>query len=222
MGSQLHRAATSGARLAVQDLLAAGIAVDALDEHNWTPLHLAAMAGHVEVVAALLGSGAQVNAKGQRGWTPLHVAALQHHTEVVALLVSAGAKADAAGEDNWTPLQEPMPRMTGPQRHCILARRDIPALSRFCLRLARQCPLRTRPERLHCTTHRRASRIQPKSSFGQEQMSTPLTSMDRRPCSAPRHADRQNLFAFFCEPALIRLPRIDSGTRPVHGQSAER
>jgi ankyrin repeat protein len=74
MGSQLHRAAASGERLAVQGLLASGIAVDSLDENNSTPLHLAAMAGHVQVIATLLGSGAQVNADGRRFmWPPYSI-----------------------------------------------------------------------------------------------------------------------------------------------------
>jgi ankyrin repeat protein len=96
----LHIAAQDGDVAKVQELLAAGFAVNAFDEDlALTPLHYATMGGHLEVMKALIEAGADVNAHDERriGNTPLSEVAGNCSYEVAKLLVDAGADPSIPG-----------------------------------------------------------------------------------------------------------------------------
>ncbi len=67
-------------------LLDAGMAVDATDEHQLTPLMWAAGQGQAQVVTLLLRRGARAELRDDRGLNALDIARQQSHTEVAQLL----------------------------------------------------------------------------------------------------------------------------------------
>ena len=74
MDSTLHYAARFGDVDAVNEALAAGAEVNAVNKNGTTPLSLASAKGHEAVVGALLAAGAVVNATNNHGDTPLDIA----------------------------------------------------------------------------------------------------------------------------------------------------
>ena len=95
--THLHRAVSGwGARAAnVQQMLANGTKVDAVDMYRRTPLSVAAGSGNETIVKVLLDSGAHVNARDQNQHTPLHAAASGGHEAVVKALLNYGADINA-------------------------------------------------------------------------------------------------------------------------------
>jgi ankyrin repeat protein len=93
----------------LQQLLDAGVDVNALDAQGETMLMNAAYRRSVNSVKLLLAHGAEVNAAtpvdkdGIGGSTPLHIAVRQDAVDVVDALLSAGANTDAAANQIWTP-----------------------------------------------------------------------------------------------------------------------
>ncbi len=85
-------------------LLDHGAAIDAKDNHGWTPLLKAAQAGHTQFVALLISRGADLNAKCDCDKNALYLASENGHLQIVRLLLDAGAdvNAKAAG---WTALR---------------------------------------------------------------------------------------------------------------------
>lgn len=75
----------------VQDLLAKGAEVNALDYSGTTPLMEAASAGHVETIRALLARGADAGHKDQEGRTSIDVAAKERRGRAVQTLMDGGA-----------------------------------------------------------------------------------------------------------------------------------
>lgn len=81
----------------IEDLLANGIAVDAIDEYGRTALILAAMGGQLEVMQLLIERGSDVNFRTEEsGMTPLLSLLATLHSEWVYLsgteiLINAGA-----------------------------------------------------------------------------------------------------------------------------------
>jgi ankyrin repeat protein len=86
-------------------LLAAGAAVDCIDNAGITPLWMASQDGHASVVSALLAAGAAVDCTDKDGTTPLCIASQEGHASVVSALLASGAAVDFT-EDNHgrTPL----------------------------------------------------------------------------------------------------------------------
>jgi ankyrin repeat protein len=74
----------------VQQLIAAGVSVDARNEYGDTPLILAVHRGHYELAKDLLDLGADPNAKNTDGLTPLHYGARQN-AMMTELLLEKGA-----------------------------------------------------------------------------------------------------------------------------------
>jgi ankyrin repeat protein len=109
MSDQLFAAARAGDAALIESLIAAGAAVDAVDEAGETPLMHAAFHGHLAAVEALLAAGADVNAQSPQGWTALARAAYNGETgrgyvEVVRVLNEAGASLDTPIFFGITPL----------------------------------------------------------------------------------------------------------------------
>mmetsp|Transcript_21361 Transcript_21361/g.36396 ORF Transcript_21361/g.36396 Transcript_21361/m.36396 type:complete len:279 (+) Transcript_21361:71-907(+) len=96
----LHELAGQGDVLGMEELLAAGAAVNARDAEGCTALHFAADRGQLNAARTLLPAGADLDAQDTDGSTPLHYSALCGHEEVAKLLLEAGADSsiqDAAG-----------------------------------------------------------------------------------------------------------------------------
>ena len=89
----------------IQALLDRGAAVNARDEHGWTPLHLAARYNANPTVATLLlDRGADPMARAENGYTPLHGAAGNMHGPAMAGLLLARGAAVNARSKRGTPL----------------------------------------------------------------------------------------------------------------------
>ena len=76
--------------LQVIQLLAAGAAVNIVDEYGWSLLHMAAARGHQAVLEALILAGGDVEAVDVSDRTVLHEAADQGHATIVKVLLAAG------------------------------------------------------------------------------------------------------------------------------------
>lgn len=87
-----------------QLLLAAGAAVDPVDDDGLTPLHHAARRGDTAFVRVLLGARADVRRPAGDGQTALHLAAAVGHRATVAALLAVGADPNAESRAGWTPL----------------------------------------------------------------------------------------------------------------------
>jgi ankyrin repeat protein len=96
---QMRDAITAANAELVQDLLAAGLAVDADLGGGATALHLAVGAGDAGIVEFLLAAGSPTEARTQSGETPLHLAAADASGAVVRLLIAAGADPEAPNPD---------------------------------------------------------------------------------------------------------------------------
>eukprot|EP01094_Clydonella_sp_ATCC50884_P020512 TRINITY_DN4275_c0_g2_i3.p2 TRINITY_DN4275_c0_g2~~TRINITY_DN4275_c0_g2_i3.p2 ORF type:complete len:153 (-),score=35.91 TRINITY_DN4275_c0_g2_i3:283-741(-) len=90
----------------VEALLAAGAAVDPVDERGQTPLMRACANGWAAVAEILLQKGANINHTDIFGRTALHRAAGTGRPTVIALLLNSSPKADivARTNDGWTAL----------------------------------------------------------------------------------------------------------------------
>jgi ankyrin repeat protein len=109
MSVELLAAAEAGDTAKVQELIAAGAELGAVDAEGATALHLAAQQGHLDTVKALIAAGADVNAKDNKDWTPIFKAAYNHekdcgYAQVVQALVDAGGDVNARIYYGLTPL----------------------------------------------------------------------------------------------------------------------
>ena len=102
--SPLMAAVARGNRGAVEILLAAGAAVEAVDRDGYRALHFAAMTGESALISVLIRAGAAVEPRAERGDTALGLAAAQSQVDAVLALLSAGADPDAPGRDGLPPL----------------------------------------------------------------------------------------------------------------------
>ena len=90
---------------AIDSLLTAGAAPDAVDSCHWTPLMKAALNGHLATAQRLLAGGADPNAEDKGGYAPLMLAASRGHGELVELLLDQGAHLDHQERSGgWTAL----------------------------------------------------------------------------------------------------------------------
>ena len=88
----LSFAAQAGCEDLVQDLIRAGLSVDARESNTgMTALGRAALAGHPGTVSTLLGAGAAVDHRDRRGLTPLTYAASSAHRLTCRALLEGGA-----------------------------------------------------------------------------------------------------------------------------------
>ena len=75
--------------------------LDALNQHDESPLMLASLKGQRQLCEQLIAKGAGVN---KPGWTPLHYAATHGHVDIMNLLLEHHAYIDAASPNGSTPL----------------------------------------------------------------------------------------------------------------------
>ena len=87
----IHAAAAAGNVRGVRALLRKGVDVNALNEHDMTPLHLAAEEHRAKVARLLLDQGADVDAVDEYEYTPLHYAVQEGDPRTVQLLLANGA-----------------------------------------------------------------------------------------------------------------------------------
>jgi len=105
LSAEIHDAARQGDIETVNKLLDEGVAPDARDKTDETPLFSASLAGHGDVVAILVKHGAGIESRNDRGLTPLHGAAYSGSIQKVRLLVDSGAAInDADNVFKVTPL----------------------------------------------------------------------------------------------------------------------
>jgi ankyrin repeat protein len=100
----LHRAAGRGRLEVVEDLVALGADVEAVNFDGDRPLHSAAAGGSDEVVRFLLEKSADVQAKNHVGQTPLFYAAANGRVKAAEMLLASGAAIDVKDRQGWTPL----------------------------------------------------------------------------------------------------------------------
>jgi hypothetical protein len=95
-GDALRRAASAGDLAKVQELLAAGVDVNAGNRYGATALAYACDKGHTAVVNLLLEHGANPNSKDSfYNFTPLGWAVQEGHAEIVRALLAKGAEGEA-------------------------------------------------------------------------------------------------------------------------------
>ncbi len=92
--SWLHVAASKGQVEIVDWLVSAGLAIDAVDSLDFTPLCHAASGGHCEAVARLLDLGAKMETKNSIRH-PLYAVAHGDHVDIARLLVERGIDVNA-------------------------------------------------------------------------------------------------------------------------------
>lgn len=106
--SLLHHAAQQGDAAAVQFLLAAGAAVDAVGPFGASALWHAAVGvgrNNARTIRALLDAGASPTLATSAGMLPIHAAAMDRHTEALRILLNAApATASATDDAGVTPL----------------------------------------------------------------------------------------------------------------------
>ncbi|XP_028286479.1 ankyrin repeat and SOCS box protein 13-like [Parambassis ranga] len=90
--SAVHEAAAHGRALQLQQLIAAGAAVNIVAVDSITPLHEACIRGQTQCARLLLDAGAQVDARNIDGSTPLCDACAAGSLECVKLLLEYGAR----------------------------------------------------------------------------------------------------------------------------------
>jgi rhodanese-related sulfurtransferase len=97
-------AARQGQGVVVQELIAAGADLEAVDRDGNTALWAACYAGQLAVIEQLLDAGANINHQNPDGASALIYAASAGKTDVVALLIAKGARADLTTVDDFTAL----------------------------------------------------------------------------------------------------------------------
>ena len=88
----------------IDQLLYAGVNVNAKNNAQETALMIAAELGFLEIVKKLIKFNADLNVSDEHGKTPLMAAIESENIEVIAALIKAGADLDLANEDEDTAL----------------------------------------------------------------------------------------------------------------------
>jgi ankyrin repeat protein len=102
----LTRAVEAGDASLVEELIAAGAAVNEATADGMTPLMFAAASGKMEILSLLLARGAEINIARKDGVTALALAAFFGHHPIVRELVARGADSATIGRfrvalDEW-------------------------------------------------------------------------------------------------------------------------
>nr|XP_018670871.1 transient receptor potential cation channel subfamily A member 1 homolog [Ciona intestinalis] len=94
----LHHASVRGNLCCVKKLMdCKGIAIEATDKQQMTPLHIAAIYGHVDIARSLIDSGANIRCRDGDDGTPLQFAAAEGNLQIVKLILEH-AKSESRGK----------------------------------------------------------------------------------------------------------------------------
>lgn len=104
-GTPLMEAAGNGDIEAIQEELAAGADISAVDESQSNALHWAVWAGQTEAAALLIEEGIQLNQADEVGDTPFTAAAYIEDKAMVQLLLDAGANPEHVNDEGYTALE---------------------------------------------------------------------------------------------------------------------
>lgn len=99
----LHEAAVKGDINAINDIVAAGTAIDQQNQDKVTPLMLACKEGQVSVISHLLSLGSSLYLTDPNGNTPLHFAAMCANSSAASTLLQWNADTNAINNDGQTP-----------------------------------------------------------------------------------------------------------------------
>lgn len=102
--TSLQKAAENGQTRRVEQIIARGADVNALDAEGRTALDRAAANDRVEIVQSLLNHGANPNQANRDGMTPLHLAAREGRSASASALLARGAEVNGLDSEGWTPL----------------------------------------------------------------------------------------------------------------------
>ena len=91
-------------------LVAAGAAVDVVDDAGISPIHLAARAGDTDAVALLIAFGADIEAIDGKGHTAIQSATMRSQGDVVQQLIQAGADINSKDGRGASPLHNAVHR----------------------------------------------------------------------------------------------------------------
>jgi ankyrin repeat protein len=89
--TELHRAAANDDVLAIRDLLASGINIEAKDRNGRTALLIATHGNKINAASALIEAGADVNAKDAINDSPYLYAGARGHLEILKMTLAHGA-----------------------------------------------------------------------------------------------------------------------------------
>ncbi len=102
---QMRTAALDGELEKVKELLAAGTAINAMDQEGHTALMFAAFNGHSHILLILINGGASVDRRDMMGRTALLYASTGPFPETVKILLDKGAEANIIDSDeHFSPL----------------------------------------------------------------------------------------------------------------------
>ncbi|KAK0135691.1 Ankyrin repeat and SOCS box protein 3 [Merluccius polli] len=124
----LHHAVYKGYRDIVCILICV-CHLEAVDDHNITPLFVAAQYGRHECLEILVGAGADVNAQADDLATPLMLASQEGHERCVEILVEHGADPNLACSREWPQLPIHAAAEFG---HCRILERLMAITDRVC------------------------------------------------------------------------------------------
>ena len=135
--TQLHVAAATGAIAQVRTLLAAGVAVDSVDDagaspnvqaaNEDTPWLLAGASGRTAILAAMIPHAPDLSIRNRFGGNALIPACEQGHVETVELLLKTPIQVDHVNRLGWTCLLEVVLLGDGGKRHQEVAQMVLSA-----------------------------------------------------------------------------------------------
>jgi hypothetical protein len=102
--TRLMMAAGRGHEAVVKRAISQGEDLNAVSEHEWTPLHFAAEGASARTAGLLIENGADPNVFTDYLYTPLHLAAQRNSADVARVLVEHGAHVDTVDWFSLTPL----------------------------------------------------------------------------------------------------------------------
>ncbi|XP_076926696.1 uncharacterized protein LOC143589971 [Bidens hawaiensis] len=104
----LHTLALAGQIKVMDNLLANGYDIDAVDKDGQTALHKTVLGKKEAVISHLLRKGAKPHLQDLDGATPLHYAVQVSAMQTVKLLIKSKVDVNVADNEGWTPLHVAM------------------------------------------------------------------------------------------------------------------
>ncbi|OGT68754.1 MAG: hypothetical protein A3J38_07210 [Gammaproteobacteria bacterium RIFCSPHIGHO2_12_FULL_45_9] len=98
-----HVAAAANDKLAMENLIAVGVNLNARNMKGWSVAHIAAQNNFIDLMSLLAKHQANLNLKDEHGLSPLYVAAQEGCAQMIDVLISAGAQVNQVTDEGWTP-----------------------------------------------------------------------------------------------------------------------